>query len=91
MTSSRTAPVVIWLAFLVACVFVIARANFTTDLSAILPRAPTADQQVLIDQLTEGAASRMILIGLKVRTRRREPSCPMSWRNFYGSQENSAL
>jgi len=65
VTSSRTVPVAIWITFLVACVFIIARANFTADLSAFLPRAPTAGQQVLIDQLTEGAVSRMILIGIE--------------------------
>lgn len=64
MTSQRAASVAIWFAFLVACVFVIGRANFTTDLSAFLPRAPNPGQQVLIDQLTEGAVSRMILIGI---------------------------
>jgi predicted exporter len=65
VTASRAAPVAIWVAFLTTCLFVIGRASFTTDLSAFLPRAPTAGQQVLIDQLTEGAVSRMILIGIE--------------------------
>ncbi|MEO8537580.1 MAG: hypothetical protein ABI533_08630, partial [Betaproteobacteria bacterium] len=44
--------------------FIIGRSSFTADLSAFLPRAPTAAQQVLVDQLTEGAVSRLILIGV---------------------------
>jgi predicted exporter len=55
--------VALWVALLVACMIVISRASFTADLSAFLPRAPTAEQQVLVDQLTEGAVSRLILIG----------------------------
>ena len=58
-------PVVLWVALLAACVIVIGRATFTADLSAFLPRAPTAEQQVLVDQLTEGAVSRLILIGIE--------------------------
>ncbi|MEP6998786.1 MAG: MMPL family transporter, partial [Betaproteobacteria bacterium] len=59
------AAVALWVALLVACVVVISRANFTADLSAFLPRAPTAEQQVLVDQLTGGAVSRLILIGIE--------------------------
>ena len=59
------AAVALWVALLVACVIVVSRASFTADLSAFLPRAPTAEQQVLVDQLTEGAVSRLILIGIE--------------------------
>jgi len=65
MTRPGTFAVALWLAFLAACAAVIGRANFTADLSAFLPRAPTAEQQVLVDQLTEGAVSRLILIGIE--------------------------
>lgn len=59
------AGVVLWVALVVACVIIISRASFTADLSAFLPRAPTPEQQVLVDQLTEGAVSRLILIGIE--------------------------
>ncbi len=59
------AAVGLWVTLVVACVIVIGRASFTADLSAFLPRAPTAEQQVLVDQLTEGAVSRLILIGIE--------------------------
>jgi predicted exporter len=57
--------IVAWLAFLAACVAVIARTPITTDVSAFLPRSPTPEQQVLVEQLREGVVSRLILIGLE--------------------------
>ena len=54
----------LWLSLLAACGIVVARTSFTTDLSAFLPRSPTPTQQVLVDQLREGVASRWILIGI---------------------------
>ena len=56
--------VAVWLLCLVACAVAIGRANFTADLSAFLPRSPTPTQQVLVDQLRDGLASRLILIGI---------------------------
>lgn len=55
----------LWLAFLLACIAVIGRTHFTTDLSAFLPRAPTAQQRLLVNQIRDGFASRLILIGLE--------------------------
>ena len=57
--------IVLWLIFLLACVCVISRTHFTTDLSAFLPRAPTPEQQLLMDQLSDGLASRLILVGIE--------------------------
>ncbi|MCP3723646.1 MMPL family transporter [Paraburkholderia sp. CNPSo 3272] len=56
--------VAVWLLCLVACAVAIGRANFTADLSAFLPRSPSPTQQVLVDQLRDGLASRLILIGI---------------------------
>ncbi|MFC5519474.1 MMPL family transporter [Polaromonas jejuensis] len=55
----------LWLAFLLACGAIIARTHFTTDLSAFLPRTPTPEQQLLMDQLRDGLASRLILVGIE--------------------------
>ena len=55
----------VWLAGLVICAIVIARTEFTADMSAFLPRAPTAEQKVLVDQLGDGALSRLVLIGIE--------------------------
>lgn len=59
------AAIVLWLGFLAGCVLVISRTHFTTDLSAFLPRTPTPEQQLLKDQLTEGLASRLVLVGIE--------------------------
>ncbi|MEX3942064.1 MMPL family transporter [Paraburkholderia sp. BR10937] len=56
--------VAVWLLCLFACAVAIGRANFTADLSAFLPRSPSPTQQVLVDQLRDGLASRLILIGI---------------------------
>ncbi len=54
----------LWLALTLACIGIISRAHFTTDLSAFLPRTPTAQQRLLVDQIRDGLASRLILVGL---------------------------
>ena len=59
------AIIALWLVFLVACGAVISRTNFTADLSAFLPRTPTPEQQLLMDQLRDGLASRLILVGIE--------------------------
>ena len=60
----RTA-IVLWLAFILACSIIISRSQFTTDLSAFLPRNPTPGQQLLLEQLHAGLASRLILVGIE--------------------------
>ncbi|MCK9214059.1 MAG: MMPL family transporter, partial [Rhodoferax sp.] len=57
--------VALWLAFLLLCAGVIGRTSFTTDLSAFMPRTPTPEQQLLMDQLRDGLASRLILVGIE--------------------------
>ena len=54
-----------WLVFVAACVAVITRSTFTTDISSFLPRSPTPEQQVLVEQLREGVVSRLMLIGIE--------------------------
>jgi predicted exporter len=57
--------VLLWLVFLLACAVVISRTTFTADLSAFLPRSPSAGQRVLVDQLRDGLVSRLILVGIE--------------------------
>ena len=57
--------IALWLALLLACGAIISRTHFTTDLSAFLPRTPTPEQQLLMDQLRDGLASRLILVGIE--------------------------
>lgn len=60
----RTA-IALWLAFLLACGIIVSRSQFTTDLSAFLPSSPTPAQQLLLDQIRDGLASRMILVAIE--------------------------
>jgi len=57
--------IVLWLIFLLACAVIISRTHFTTDLSAFLPSSPTPEQQLLMDQISDGLASRLILVGIE--------------------------
>ncbi|WP_250515835.1 MMPL family transporter [Caballeronia sp. INDeC2] len=62
--SLRQPAVIAWLCFLAVCAGVIARTNFSADLSAFLPRAPSEQQRVLVEQLRDGLVSRLILVGI---------------------------
>jgi predicted exporter len=57
--------VVLWLLMLAGSLAVIARTHFTADMSAFLPKNPTEQQALLVDQLKEGALSRTLLIGIE--------------------------
>ena len=63
MTRAGWVATAVWAAFVLAAIAVVACARYTTDLSAFLPRSPTATQRLLVNQLREGIASRLILIG----------------------------
>ncbi len=55
----------IWLVFILICGLVVARSEFTADMSAFLPRDPSPRQQILIDQISEGIASRSLIVGIE--------------------------
>lgn len=59
------AAIVLWLVFVITCGIIISRSQFTTDLSAFFPRNPTPAQQLLLDQIRDGLASRLILVGIE--------------------------
>jgi predicted exporter len=56
--------IAIWLAVLAVSLWVGIRSEFRADISAFLPRNPTPDQQLLVDQLKDGAVSRLILVAV---------------------------
>jgi predicted exporter len=64
MTPQRAQIAALWIVCLAVACIVVARARYITDLSAFLPAKPTAAQQLLVDQLRDGPASRLILIGV---------------------------
>ena len=56
---------VAWLALLAASAWIsLYHTRFTSDLTAFLPEGADARQKLLIDQLRDGVASRLILLGL---------------------------
>lgn len=65
MTRRALLPLALWLAALAAAAALVAGARYTADLSAFLPSAPSPAQQLLVDQLREGAVGRVMLIGIE--------------------------
>jgi predicted exporter len=65
MNLRRASALVVWLGCVAFAVVVVARAHYSTDLSAFLPAHPTPTQQLLVDQLRDGPASRLILIAIE--------------------------
>lgn len=65
MTRGRAARVAIWLAGLALCLWQVANTRFVADLSSFLPDAPTPEQRLLVDQLRDGALSRVMLLGIE--------------------------
>jgi predicted exporter len=66
MTRARVSSPSLWLWLLLMALsaLVLMRARYSADLSAFLPRSPSATQQLLVQQLEDGLASRLILIGI---------------------------
>jgi predicted exporter len=63
--AARRAALGLWLAGLAACAFLVSQARFVADLSSFLPSAPTPEQRLLVDQLRDGAVSRIVLAGIE--------------------------
>jgi len=54
----------VWVALLAVAAVIVARARYSADLSAFLPRAPTAAQRLLVEQLRQGVASKLIIVAI---------------------------
>ena len=61
----RSATLLLWLAALAAGLVVIARSQFSADLTAFLPAAPDAQQRVLIEQLHSGVPARTLMLAIE--------------------------
>jgi predicted exporter len=59
------AALVFWIILLVLSITVISRMTVTTDLTALLPRSADRTQELLVAQLRDGVAARLMLIGLE--------------------------
>ena len=65
MTGASRTAVALWVALLIVSGIAISRIKLTTDLTALLPRAADRMQTLLVAQLRDGVAARLILIGLE--------------------------
>jgi predicted exporter len=55
----------LWLLAFVTCGWIVARAHYSTDLSAFLPSAPDVRQRLLVKLLRDGPTSQMVLISIE--------------------------
>ena len=55
----------LWGVLICVAALIVAHARFTADLSAFLPATPTATQRLLVSQLREGIASRLIIVAIE--------------------------
>src|SRR5277367_4797896 len=65
MNRQRAGVLALWLCGAALACVIVARAHYVTDLSAFLPAKPTPTQQLLVDQLRDGPASRLILLAIE--------------------------
>ncbi len=65
MRVRRAAALLVWVALAAVALWVVARARYSADLSAFLPEAPTSEQRLLVEQLRQGVASRLIIVAIE--------------------------
>jgi predicted exporter len=63
--ATRHVALGIWLAVLIGCAVVVARTPIRTDMAAFLPHSDSIRQQVLANQITNGAASHLIVLAIE--------------------------
>ncbi|MDP2880703.1 MAG: MMPL family transporter [Azonexus sp.] len=63
--SAATRAFLIWLLAMLAGAIVVWNSHFSADMSFFLPGRPSAAQQVLVDQLKEGAVTRLLMVAIE--------------------------
>lgn len=59
-------PLLIWFAALALCIWIVAaHTRFSTDMGAFLPDSASPAQQLMVEQLRDGVASRIVLLALE--------------------------
>lgn len=71
---NRRAVTLLWALLLALTATAAVRIHVDSSLSAFLPRAHSADQRLLIDQLSSGPAARLVLIGIQGPSPRELPA-----------------
>ena len=64
MNRARRATLTVFLVVVGIAILIVVRAHYVADLSAFLPQSPSPAQQLLVQQLQDGPASRLILVGI---------------------------
>ena len=64
MTRDGRRAFLLWLLAMLAGAAIVWNSRFTADMSFFLPARPTAEQQVLVDQLKEGAVARLLMVAI---------------------------
>ena len=57
--------IAVWLATMLVAIVIVVHTPFSADMSAFLPRAPTPQQQALVEQLRDGVASRILMVAVE--------------------------
>lgn len=65
MTRPGIVGTLVWAVLAALAIVIVARARYTADFSAFLPRSPTPTQRLLVDQLRDGLASRLIIVAIE--------------------------
>jgi len=65
MTRDGKRAFLLWLLAMLAGAAIVWHSRFTADMSFFLPARPTAEQQVLVDQLKEGAVARLLMVAIE--------------------------
>jgi predicted exporter len=63
LTAGRT--FLLWLLAMLAGAAIVWNSRFSADISFFLPARPSAEQQVLVDQIKEGAVSRLLMLAIE--------------------------
>lgn len=64
MRRNALRALLIWLLAMLAGLAIAWNSRFSADMSFFLPAEPTAEQQVLVEQIKEGAVSRLLMLGI---------------------------
>ncbi len=64
MTRPAGRALALWLLAMLAGAIIVWNSRFSADMSFFLPAKPSAEQQVLVDQLKEGVVSRLLMVAI---------------------------
>jgi predicted exporter len=65
MTRRAGTVLLLWVLAILAAAWVVAHSRYNADMSFFLPSEPTPGQQVMVDQLKEGAVSRLLMVAIE--------------------------